>query len=124
MWNGSIKDVRSCLFHSFCSLKGFNEHSMNPSKETLGPLLEIIMHSGISRHYSKRARSSIEFFMYKNQHEISLQIPKCTEALNKACQMFTESFILNSLNLHFSFTVKFQFLNVFSILVCGFVDIL
>ena len=96
MCNGSIKDVRSCLFHDFCSLKGFNEHSMNPSKETFGPLLEISMHSGISRHYLKRARSSIEFSMYKNQHEIYLQIPECKESLNKAYHMFTERFILDS----------------------------
>ena len=124
MYNGSIKDVRLWPFHGFCSLKGFSEHSMNPSKQALGPFLKVSIHSGISRYCLKRAWSLFEFFMYKNQHEISLQIPKCKEALNKAYQMVTESFILNSLNLHFSFTVKFPFLNAFSMLVCGFVDIL
>ena len=97
---------------------------MNPSKHALGPLLKDSIHSGISRHCLKRTRSSFEFFMYKNQHKVSLQIPEYKGALDKACHMFTESFILNLLKNYFSFQVKFSLWNALSVLVCGFVDIL
>ena len=76
MCNGSIQDVGSWPFHGFCSLKGFSEYSMNPSKQALGPSLKDSIHSGISRHCLKRTWSSLEFFMYKNQHKVSLQIPE------------------------------------------------